>query len=201
MDRKEVKTKPCPICGDTNFKKWSTTQRVCGAIVCALEWNRQKDRQKTAKKARADLVAFKGNDLSWQHKQTQKSFNKLRKLQEFKWFSDRGLEPVCISCGGKNMDWCCGHYKTVGSQGSLRYDYDNTKLQCNRYCNKGLSGNINGNRTSRGYLIGLHDRFGKEEAERIILYCSKDNVKKWTCEELGEMRKLFNREIRELESI
>ena len=140
--------------------------------------------------------AFVANDLAHQKKLTQNVFNKLRKLEEFEWFASRGLEPECISCGKKNMDWCCSHLKTVASQGALRYDRDNTKLACNRYCNKALSGNINGNKTSRGYLVGLAERFGEDEAKRIIEYCEIDRIKSWSCEELIEMRRAMSVEIR-----
>lgn len=96
------------------------------------------------------------------------------------------------------MDWCNGHFKTVGSQAALRFDPTNCYLQCNRYCNKGLSGNINGNKNTRGYLAGLLERFGKEESERIIEYCSRDRVKSWSGPELFEMRKEFNKQIKQL---
>ncbi len=135
---------------------------------------------------------FNFNDLRKQKKLTQTAFNKMRKLQELKWFKDRGLEPECISCGKKDMDWCCGHFKTVGSQGWLRYDEKNTYLQCNRYCNKALSGNINGNKSTRGYLEGLKERFGETRSLQIINYCETDRTKTWCCEELNEMRKGFN---------
>lgn len=139
--------------------------------------------------------------LSWQHKHTQRVFNRMRVLQELKWFKDRGLEPTCISCNKTDMDWCCGHLKTVGAQGVLRYSKFNTFLQCNRYCNKGLSGNINGNKTTRGYLQGLLDRFGEKAGESIINRCeSYSESSKWTCEELEEMRKCFSEEVRKLES-
>jgi hypothetical protein len=141
---------------------------------------------------------FYDKDRRHQLHLTQTVFNRLRKLQEYEWFADRGLEPECISCGKKNMDWCCSHLKTVGSQGALRFDKDNTKLACNRYCNKALSGNINGNKTSRGYLKGLHERFGDKEAIRIIEYCNEDRVKTWDCNQLISMRKAFNKEIREI---
>ena len=90
------------------------------------------------------------------------------------------------------MDWCCGHLKTVASQGWLRYDETNTYLQCNRYCNKALSGNISGNKKTRGYLVGLEERFGEVRALKIINYCETDRVRSWSCEELSEMRKGFN---------
>ena len=158
----------------------------------------KKIKQAENKKDLLRKQVFRGSDTKWQHTQTQKAFNKLRKLQEIKWFHDRSLEPECISCGKTNMDWCNGHFKTVGSQGALRYDPMNSYLQCNRYCNMALSGNINGNKNTRGYLNGLVARFGSVAAKEIIDYCEKDRIKSWSCAELIEMRKLFNSEIKTL---
>ena len=94
------------------------------------------------------------------------------------------------------MDWCCGHFKTRGSQGNLRYDEKNTYLQCNKFCNMSLSGNINGNKTTRGYISGLFERFG-DGANSIIEYCETNTqTKKWTGQELEQMRKEFNLEIK-----
>jgi len=197
MAHKPIKPKICTICKG-EYIPFSTTARVCSP-TCAIEFNRQKDIKKSRKFNAAKRKEFNEKDLTWQHNLTKLSFNKLRKLQEFEWFEIRGLEPECISCKKTKMDWCCGHLKTVGSQGALRYSEINTYLQCNRYCNSSLSGNINGNKNTRGYLKGLEDRFGKEKAEKIIDYCSKDRVKIWTCDELMDMRKQFNREIRLLQ--
>ena len=162
-----------------------------------------------AKKVKADKVEcskavrdLNRSTVSWQHKHTQRVFNRMRVLQEKKWFEDRGAEPECISCGKKNMDWCCGHLKTVGAQGYLRYSEFNTFLQCNRYCNMGLSGNIHGNKTTRGYLEGLKERFGKSAGESIINRCeSNDKQVKWSWQELEEMRKGFSVKIKELERL
>ena len=155
-------------------------------------------RKASDKKHAARKKEFKLSDITHQHKLTQASFNRLRVLQEKKWFADRGLEPECISCGKQNMDWCCGHFKSRGAQGNLRYDEKNTYLQCNRYCNMALSGNISGNKTTRGYVAGLFVRF-REASKSIIDYCeSNTTVKKWTGEELQEMRKQFYKQIKEL---
>ena len=97
------------------------------------------------------------------------------------------------------MDFCCGHLKSRGAQGNLRYDVNNTFLQCNRYCNMALSGNIEGNKNTRGYKVGLVERFGEEEAKRILDYCEGNTqVKKWTGSELQELRARFNKQIKEL---
>jgi len=156
-------------------------------------------RKQKQKKEKLEATIFKINDVSKQHELTQAVFNKMRRLEELYWFKVRGLEPECISCGKKNMDWCCGHFKCVKTQGAIRYDRVNTYLQCNRYCNRALSGNIEGNKNTRGYKQGLKDRFGIERYNEITAYCEKDRIKKWTGRELYDMRKEFNKEIRELE--
>jgi hypothetical protein len=155
------------------------------------------DIKKQKKASRKALRDFNRRDLRWQHRQTQKAFNKMRVLEELKWFSDRGIQPYCISCGKESMDWCCGHFKTVGAQGGLRYDRMNTYLQCNRYCNMGLSGNIEGNKNTHGYKKGLILRFGEEAGKRIIDYCESNTAPvKLEWESIEGMRKEFNKKIR-----
>jgi len=194
---KPIKPKLCKICR-AEFIPSLTTQKVCG-LQCAIKLSRESDKKKRDKQSGKDLLEFNKRDLGWQHKLTQKAFNRMRVLEELEWFKREGCDPYCISCGKYNMDWCCGHYKTVGAQGGLRYDENNTFLQCNRYCNKGLSGNIGGNKTTLGYTKGLLHRFGPTAGDEIIKYCeSKTAVKKWTWQELESMRKKFNLAIKAL---
>ena len=161
-------------------------------------------RQVQAKKSatRKDKREFNRKDTAWQHKQCKTVFNRMRVLEERLWFKKRDLEPECISCGKKNMDWCCGHFKTVGAQSNLRYDRMNTYLQCNRYCNLGLSGNIAGNKTTRGYRAGLLERFGHDVGRRVIDYCeSHTEAYKWDWLEMEEWRKTWSARIREIEKL
>lgn len=159
--------------------------------------------KRAASAQKSEDTKIKKQNVAWQHKQTQKAFNRMRVLQEFLWFKSRGLEPTCISCGKvKGGDhWCCGHFKTRGAQSNLRYDTKNTFLQHNVRCNMHLSGNIEGTRTTPGYKKGLVDRFGDDDGLAIISYCeSRTEPKKWTWQELEEMRKEFNKNIRNLKS-
>lgn len=152
----------------------------------------KKKLEKTNKKA---LIDLNRRTLKWQHKQTQPVFNKLRRLQELKWFEDRGLEPVCISCQKPigNDQWCNGHLKTVGSNGRLRYDPVNSYLQHNRQCNMGKSGDV------ANYKDGVIMRFGEDEGQLIIDYCESNNSPiKRSWQDIESMRKEFNRKIREL---
>lgn len=153
------------------------------------------------KESRAALREANRQNLNWQHNLTQKSFNRLRVLEELLWFKERGLEPTCISCGNSlgNDQWCAGHFKTVGAQSNLRYDRKNVYLQHNVRCNRHLSGDIHGTKTTRGYIQGLKDRFGEEEAQAIIDYCeSNTQPAKWYWQDIEEMRKSFNKRIRTL---
>ena len=177
---------------------------------CATSYGKAKSEKLRAKAKKIAVKAekqsdnkrkkeFKLNDIPYQHKLTQIAFNRMRVLQELSLFKYKEVEPECISCGKTNMDWCCGHYKTVGAHGRIRYDEKNTYLQCNRYCNMALSGNISGNKNTRGFKEGLIARF--EKGAYAIFKHLDDNchAKKWTGEELESMRKEFNAEIKLME--
>lgn len=160
-----------------------------------------KGRELKSKEAKRKKREYYQQDVKWQHKQTQIVFNKMRVMQEKLHYLRQGLEPICISCskplGGDQ--WCCGHFKTVGAQGRLRYDPKNTHLQHNHYCNMNLSGDIAGTKNTHGYKEGLLLRYGEKEGREVIDYCeSNQSPYKWTCEELEQLRKECNAEIRKL---
>lgn len=192
-------------CG-TEFVQYTTLMTKCAKCLADNAKVKREESNKlfsseSVKKAKVKLKELDRTNLRWQHPLTQKAFNKMRVLQEKLWYIERGLEPVCISCGKSNMDFCCGHLSTVGAHAEVRYDSRNTYLQCNKYCNSSLSGNINGNKHTRGYLQGLVDRFGEDEAEEIIQYCKSQPVKKWNWQEVEEIRENANKEIRRLEKL
>lgn len=201
---KPLKPRRCAVCKEiyTPRRIGLKVTKVCLNAGCVLDYAQGIRAKEFDKETRRKKKEFYGKDLSWQKEQCQKVFNKLRRLQELKWFADRGLEPTCVSCGKpKGGDiWCNGHLKTVGAQGGLRFDPMNSYLQHNRRCNSDLSGDIYGTKTTHGYLQGLKNRFGEEEAARIIEYCETNTqIVKWTCEELEVMRKEWSKEIRNLE--
>lgn len=158
---------------------------------------------KRKKGYRKDLLEFNRRTIKWQHKQTKPVFNRMRVLEELKWFAIRGIAPACISCGkelGGDI-WCCGHFKTVGAQSDLMYDKRNTYLQHNRSCNMSLSGDIAGTKNTPGYKQGLLNRFGNEQGQRIIDYCETYHEPvKWTWEKLEAFRKECNKTIRGLKN-
>ena len=192
------KNKKCKSCG-SEFTPFMSTQKVC-SINCAVKLAKDESKKQDKKEHAKRKKDFYANDRTRQLKLTQSAFNKMRRLQEIEYFIDKGKEPHCISCGKTNMDWCCGHYKTVGAHGELRFDSKNTYLQCNRYCNMGLSGNISGNKNTIGFTEGLIKRLGPKKAESLFSYLESVKSKKWECEELIAMRKKFNAEIKRLQN-
>ena len=195
----------CKIC-KTKFEPRFFLQKACFDPVCLDAWSKIDRQKKVDTTQKVKIITDKANkkalldldrkSLKWQHNKTQPVFNKLRRLQEFKWFSDRGLEPVCTSCRKPlgNDQWCNGHFKSVGANGRLRYDFKNSYLQHNNSCNNHKSGD------ATQYEIGLIDRFGEEVGRGIISYCEENNSPiKRTWQDLEAMRKEFNKQIKMLE--
>lgn len=207
--------KKCHGCGDRYAKNPNDDSFVCwcspdcGLIVARARQAKARDKARRTRQAavrrahkenKTALRDLNRRDIKWQKPRTSIVFNRMRVLQELEWFADRGLQPTCISCDRPNMDWSCGHYQTVGSNGRLRYSEINTYLQCNKYCNSAQSGNISGNKASRGYEVGLVERFGSARAGWIMEWCHRINApKKWECDELEVMRSGFAAEARRIE--
>ena len=194
----------CKICR-VKFEAKYFLQKTCVNPSCLAEWSKldMQSKNSTTKKVKAieikankkAVIEFNKKSLKYQHKLTQPVFNKLRRLQEFKWFSDRGLEPTCISCQKPlgNDQWCNGHFKSVGSNGRLRYDFVNSYLQHNRNCNMAKSGD------AVNYEKGLIARFGAEKGREIISYCEENNKPlKLSWQDIEALRVSFNKQIREL---
>ncbi len=185
-------TKTCAICETPFTPQYNTTQRTCDAS-CAIVYARNKALTKTNKAITKRARDFKANTLKHQHNLTRTVFNRLRVLEELKRFKDQGKEPSCISCGKTKRDWCCGHFKTVGARGDLRYDTRNTYLQCNFHCNCSKSGNI------PGYIEGLSDRLGPNGYAALEDYLEVRQDNNWTIESLKIFRKECSKQLRELE--
>lgn len=143
----------------------------------AVAKKRKQDAVKKEKAVRKQKRDYYANDTSKQLALTQKSFNRMIKLEEFL----RLDNPQCISCGKlatiSNLGmFCAGHLKTVGSHNELRFNTLNVRIQCNFYCNSGLSGNINGNKNTHGYLQGLIMRIGQESYDLVMLKLERKNL-------------------------
>ena len=127
----------------------SAQQYLDDKIAKALKTVKQKKKQEWNKE-KIEIENKLKTLTDWQ-KQLEKPINKISCL------IDKG--SGCISCNGKTTPQG-GHYHSVKSNGSIRFNLDNIHLQdynCN--CRKGA--NIH------NYDLGLIDRYGKEYWEYV----------------------------------
>lgn len=143
-------------------------------------------RKENAKARKERVRHFRLNDVAHQKKLTQTVANQLAMLL------DKGRP--CISSGvpddGKPRKRNASHFKSRGSNSFLRYSMLNLHA-ATAHDNNFKSGNI------EGYRKGLLERYG----QWIIDYL--DNAprsKVWTSQELTELRRLYNEEIRHIQA-
>lgn len=82
-----------------------------------------------------------------------------------KFIRNRDAGQPCISCGSGTPNHA-GHYLSQGHHSSLRFDENNTNLQCVR-CNVFLHGNL------INYRIGLIKKIGEEEVMKLEIMPKK----------------------------
>jgi len=173
-----MKAKKCKIC-KTEFEPRLSLQKVC-STGCAIKLVEQ-DKQKRIKKGiRKDRERLKPR--SEHTKEAQQAFNRYIRAR------DRS-EP-CISCGRHHQgQYHAGHYRTVGSNPELRFIEYNVRKQC-QPCNMHLSGNL------INYRIALIKKIGEDNVNWIE---GNHPLRKYTIDELKEIKKEYNAWARELE--
>lgn len=188
--QKPVKNKECRNCGK-KFKPTMTTQVVCGWKCAASLADKNAEKKKIAEQRKADR-----EERAWIRKEKErlKTYSQLANEAEAavrRYIRARDYGKPCISCGTtKGVQFAAGHYKTSGGHPELRFNVLNIHRQCNEYCNRQLSGNINGNKHSVGYTQGLTDRFG----EWIVEYLnSHHELKNYSRDDLNRIKKIFNK--------
>lgn len=183
----------CHGCGE-QYKPWSTTQKAC-SITCAQKVGQKELERKQAREAKERRAELR------QAKQGLKTAKVLtQELQPVfnAWVRTRDVDEPCISCGRYDHEipdhhtggkWDCGHYRSVGACPELRFEPLNAHKQC-KYCNKDLSGNV------VEYRLRLTDRIGQEALAWVE---GPHEPKKYTREQLLDMRKHYLKAKRELE--
>ena len=173
-----MRNKKCKTCKQ-EFQPSRPLQSVCSPH-CAYQLAIQK-REKAEKKA----IAQKRSELKTRSeymKEAQSAFNKYIRL--------RDAEQPCISCGRFHTgQYHAGHYRSVGSAPELRFDEQNVWKQC-QPCNTHLSGNL------INYRQRLINRIGVAAVERLE---GKHEPKKYSVEELKEIKAKYTKLARELE--
>ena len=181
----------CKIC-KAEFIKRSMTHKCCSP-ECAEIFGREQTKKQAAKKEREETKVRKEKlkRLPDWIADAQTVFNKYIRLRDH--------DAPCICCGmfsDPKFDrltggiWDCGHYRSRGSAGHLRFNEDNAHKQL-KYCNRWGAGRV------VDYRIGLIQRIGLERVEAL----EANNIPhKWTVDELKEIIATYRRKIKELES-
>lgn len=166
-----------------NCKEWFEPERQfqnCCTIRCAIEYAREQGAKKKKKELRERVL---GNDKKHQTQLAQKAFNQFIRL--------RDADEPCISCQRHHKgQYHAGHYRSVGSAPNLRFNELNVNKQCSA-CNNYKSGNIG------EYRINLIKKIGIEAVERLE---ADHTPKKYTIEEIINIKKYYREKCRELEA-
>ena len=189
----KLKQKTCKSCGK-KYKPFSSLQKVC-SVACSLafvqeqekkkilkSWNKETRKRKEQIKTRNDWI-----------KETQKTFNRYVRL--------RDNDLPCISCNRIKVEytpggmWDCGHYLSVGAYPELRFEELNAHKQC-KSCNAG-----SGKYASKGKTVAQDYR--KNLIKRIDINMVEwlegpHEPKKYTIEELKEIKQFYKDKIKKL---
>ena len=187
MQSVTAKDKKCKAkgCG-REFRPIRPMQCVCSP-VCGLSVARAKREQAEAKKLKEQRKKDREKreelkPLKWFHAKTKAAVHK--------YIRTRDKDEPCISCGTtESAQWDAGHFISVGSDSSLRYDFFNIHKQC-CVCNQHKSGNL------LRYRANLIPKIGEQEVLRLE---GPQPVHKWTREELAQIEAEAKRLTKELE--
>jgi hypothetical protein len=189
----QLKAKECRKCRDL-FTPWNTLQVAC-TPQCAQKLAREKREAKLKSDTDKAKKAQRASDRLW--REANKGLPKLKKeaQQAFnKYVRARDKGKPCISCNrliptnpaltGHSID--CGHYRSVGAAGHLRYNLWNAHAQCVS-CNRDLSGNV------VDYRICLIRRIGQDKVDQIE--CD-NSIRKFDADYLRRIKIIFNKRAR-----
>ena len=172
----------CKIC-KKEFEKRSPQHVVCCYSPCGVLYMSEiteKKRKKAWNKEKKELKEKIKTHSDWLN-ELQKVFNKFIRL--------RDKDKTCISCGIslKNRKYDAGHYYSVGSSPSIRFDEDNCHGQCVA-CNQHKHGNIT------EYTINLPLRIGYLRFESLKQ--KRNESLKLTIPEIKEKIEFYKQKIK-----
>lgn len=173
----------CKVCFTVIDKPISGLQRTCG-YKCALidiEIAKQKKQEKLARK-RLKEGREKLKSIADHLNDAQEWCNRYIRARD---------GNVCISCRTQKpvIQYAAGHYRTRGAAAHLRFNLDNIHVQCNKSCNKELSGNIT------AYRIALIKKIGIERVEAIE---NNNEIHRFTKEEALQIKARFKLMLKEI---
>lgn len=182
----KMKQKKCKGCGN-KFTPYNSLQKACSPR-CALDIV-EAEKQKAFKRETRERKEKLKTRSDWM-REAQIATNRYIRARDRVYAKREGRYPECCSCGTTNQDiqYAAGHFKTVGAYPELRFNEFNIHIQCNKRCNKELSGNIHGTKDTRGYHKFIVEKYG----EMFIDEITNRPIPHYTIAELKEIKKLYN---------
>lgn len=156
----------------------------CGLAIADQPANQKKARMAIDQRERREIKVRKQKvkRRSEYMQEAQDAFNA--------WIRQRDAGQPCISCGTTaDVQYCAGHYRTVGACPELRFEPLNVHRQCNKNCNLEKSGNI------VEYRIRLVKKIG---AEAVAWLEGPHEPKKYTIEDLQQIKAHYRALLRDL---
>lgn len=183
------KTCDNPACG----KKFTPVPGAIGQKVCCWQCGLAIAGQpENQKKARVAIEQRERHEIKARKKKVKPRAEYMQEAQDAfnAWVRERDAGQPCISCDTTaDVQYCAGHYRTVGACPELRFEPLNVHRQCNRNCNMGRSGNI------VEYRIRLVKKIG---AEAVAWLEGPHEPKKYTIEDLQQIKAKYRALTREL---
>lgn len=172
--------KTCKVCEEKFTPKYTSMQKTCNNIDCAVVWGKQLQAKSYKAETKRLKKKSRDKDRSYWTKKAQEVFNK--------WIRIRDANKPCISCGTLGpCQWHAGHYKSVGAHPEIRFNEDNAHRQCAQD-NGFKSGNIAEYRSRLQHRIGL---------ERLLALEGHHDHQKYTIDQLKEIVKIYRSRIKE----
>lgn len=179
----KLNKRKCKQCFEV-FQKQSPLQMVC-TPKCSIEYAKEQTKKKQAKKLKEI-----NKDVRERKQKLKTTSDYLKELQVVfnQWIRLRDKGLVCISCQKTAKKENAGHYRSVGSCPSLRFDPLNVHLQC-EYCNTYQHGNL------IPYRQNLINKIGVDKVEWLE---TEHEPKHYSKPELIIMKEVYKEKIKNL---
>lgn len=204
-----MKQKPKPCKGTGLALGWGCGKKTLyrtyglGKMCCYPDWLLNSENGKIVLE-KARIKAKKDVEKSNKKKEKQKfkkikeslktlsDYKKEARLVFQKWIRERDKNKPCISCSSNTSNlWDGGHYLKAELYSGLIFNEDNVHKQC-RKCNRFLGGN------ELNYRKGLIERYGVKFVEDLESIADENRVKKYTKEELIEIKKKYQTKLKNI---
>lgn len=206
MKRTELKRKTPLKAKASGIAERKPRQRKCANPACDVKFTPKlgqkvccwqcglaiADQPANQKKARIAIEQRERREIKVRKQKVKRRSEYMQEAQDAfnAWIRQRDAGQPCISCGTTaDVQYCAGHYRTVGACPELRFEPLNVHRQCNKNCNLERSGNI------VEYRIRLVKKIG---ADAVAWLEGPHEPKKYTIDDLQQIKAHYRALLRDL---